>query len=119
MSELGIHYRRGPATVTGSPRPRQGPHAGDRLPDTPAGLQRRVAGPGYHLLFGGPTRSWPQDPPLGGRGDLVSVHHLGTQSPWPGITHALVRPDGYVGYLARGTDLTGLRAYLDRWLPAR
>lgn len=46
------------------------------------------------------------------------MHRLGTQSPWPGITHALVRPDGYVGYLSRGTDLTGLRAHLDHWLPA-
>ncbi|MFF9121295.1 FAD-dependent monooxygenase [Streptomyces massasporeus] len=118
VSELGIHYRRGPATATGPQRPRQGPRAGDRLPDTPAGLQRRVAGPGYHLLLTGPGDAWPEDPPPGGRRDLVSVHRIGTQSPWPGITHALVRPDGYVGYVARGTDLTGLRAYLDHWLPA-
>ncbi|MFJ3506920.1 FAD-dependent monooxygenase [Streptomyces luteogriseus] len=118
VSELGIHYRRGPASVTGPRRPRQGPRAGDRLPDTPAGLQRRAAGPDYHLLLTGPGRAWPEDPPLDGRGDLVRVHRLGAQSPWPGIAHALVRPDGYVGYLARGTDLTGLRTYLDHWLPA-
>ncbi|MFD5163869.1 FAD-dependent monooxygenase [Streptomyces hawaiiensis] len=118
VSELGIHYRRGPASVTGPHRPRQGPRAGDRLPDTPAGLQRRVAGPGYHLLLTGPTHVWPKDPPLGGRPGLLSAHHLGTLSPWPGIAHALVRPDGYVGYLAGGTDLTGLRTHLDRWLPA-
>lgn len=117
VSELGIHYRRGPASVTGPHRPRPGPRAGDRLPDTPAGLQRRVAGPGYRLLLTGPGRSWPEDPPLGGRRVEVTVHRLGAQSPWPGVAHALVRPDGYVGYLARGTDLTGLRAYLDRWLP--
>ncbi|MBB6417534.1 FAD-dependent monooxygenase [Streptomyces sp. AK010] len=118
VSELAVHYRRGPASITGPHRPRQGPRAGDRLPDTPAGLQRRIAGPGYHFLLTGPDRAWPEDPPPGGRHDLVSVHRLGTRSPWPGITHALVRPDGYVGYLARGTDLTGLRAYLDHWLPA-
>ncbi|MFH9892890.1 FAD-dependent monooxygenase [Streptomyces luteogriseus] len=118
VSELGIHYRHGPASVTGPRRPRQGPRAGDRLPDTPAGLQRRAAGPDYHLLLTGPGRAWPEDPPLDGRGDLVRVHRLGAQSPWPGIAHALVRPDGYVGYLARGTDLTGLRTYLDHWLPA-
>jgi hypothetical protein len=28
----------------------------------------------------------------------------------------LVRPDGHIGYRAGGTDLTGLFAYLDRWL---
>ncbi|MEU1320443.1 FAD-dependent monooxygenase [Streptomyces tibetensis] len=117
VSELGIHYRRGPASVTGRHRPRQGPRAGDRLPDAPAGLQRRVAGPGYHLLLTGPAHVWPDDLPPGGRRDLLTVHHLGPRSPWPGLTHALVRPDGYVGHLAGGTDLTGLRAYLDRWLP--
>jgi 2-polyprenyl-6-methoxyphenol hydroxylase-like FAD-dependent oxidoreductase len=118
VSELGIHYRRGPASATGPQRPRQGPRAGDRLPDTPAGLQRRIAGPGYHLLLTGPAHHWPENLPLGERHGLLSVHRLGPRSPWPGTTHALVRPDGYVGYLARGTDLTGLRAYLDRWLPA-
>ncbi|CAL9353006.1 3-(3-hydroxy-phenyl)propionate_3-hydroxycinnamic acid hydroxylase [Streptomyces sp. enrichment culture] len=118
VSELGIHYRSGPASATGPQRPRQGPRAGDRLPDTPAGLQRRIAGPGYHLLLTGPAHHWPQDLPLGERHGLLSVHRLGTRSPWPGVTQALVRPDGYVGHLARGTDLTALRAYLDRWLPA-
>lgn len=117
VSEVGIHYRRGPASVTGPHRPRQGPRAGDRLPDTLAGLQRRVAAAGHHLLLTGPAHLWPEAPPLGVRRDLVSTHHLGTRSPWPGITHALVRPDGYVGYLAGGTDLTGLRTHLDRWLP--
>ncbi|GAA2253767.1 FAD-dependent monooxygenase [Streptomyces indiaensis] len=118
VSELGIHYRRGPLSVTGPHRPHRGPRAGDRLPDTPAGLQRGVAGPGYHLLLTGPGRRQPEDMPPGVRRDLLSVRHIGPRSPWPGITHALVRPDGYVGYLGRGADLAGLRAYLDRWLPA-
>ncbi|MFJ4821284.1 FAD-dependent monooxygenase [Streptomyces sp. NPDC088801] len=118
VSELGIHYRRGPASATGPHRPRQGPRAGDRLPDIPAGLQRRITGPGYHLLLTGPAHHWPQDVPLGERRGLLSVHHLGTRSPWPGVVQALVRPDGHVGHLARGTDLRALRAYLDRWLPA-
>ncbi|MEW2611292.1 FAD-dependent monooxygenase [Streptomyces sp. NPDC047880] len=118
VSELGIHYRRGPLTVSAPHRPRRGPRAGDRLPDAPAGLQRRVAGPGYHLLLTGPGGHRPEDLPPGGRRDLLDVQHLGPRSPWPGVTHALVRPDGYVGYVSRGTDLAGLRAYLDRWLPA-
>ncbi|WP_039934453.1 FAD-dependent monooxygenase [Streptomyces viridochromogenes] len=113
VSELGIHYRRSPASSTGPHRPSAGPRAGDRLPDRPAGLQRRTSGPGYHLLLAGPAHHWTPAPLTHG---LVSVHHLGADSPWPGIAHALVRPDGYVGYVARGTDLTDLWAYLDRWL---
>jgi 2-polyprenyl-6-methoxyphenol hydroxylase-like FAD-dependent oxidoreductase len=117
VSELGIHYRRGPVSATGPHRPRQGPQAGDRLPDVPPGLQKRTAAPGYHLLLTGPAHLWPPASLARGRHDLVSVHHLGTDSPWPAVTHALVRPDGHLGYVARGTDLTDLRTYLDRWLP--
>jgi hypothetical protein len=29
--------------------------------------------------------------------------------------HYLVRPDGHVGYRAAGTDLGGLRRWLERW----
>ncbi|GAA2605786.1 hypothetical protein GCM10010304_64820 [Streptomyces roseoviolaceus] len=117
VSELGIHYRRGPASTTGPHRPRQGPRAGDRLPDVPPGLHQHIAAPGYHLLLTGPAHLWPSAVPKGGRHGLLSVHHLGTDSPWPDVTHALVRPDGYVGYVAGGDDLTGLRTYLERWLP--
>ncbi|MGV9499578.1 FAD-dependent monooxygenase [Streptomyces sp. NPDC003642] len=115
VSELAVHYRRSPASTTGPNRPGGGPRAGDRLPDVPRGLQRRTAGAGYHLLLTGPHHRWPQPPPAH---ELVTVHRLGTDSPWPGVTHALVRPDGHVGYVAGGTDLTGLRAYLARWLPS-
>jgi hypothetical protein len=31
--------------------------------------------------------------------------------------HYLVRPDGHIAYRAAGTNLDGLRAYLQRWLP--
>ncbi|GHA44244.1 FAD-dependent monooxygenase [Streptomyces purpurascens] len=117
VSELGIHYRRGPASTSGPHRPRQGPQAGDRLPDVPPGLHQHTAAPGYHLLLTGPAHLWPSPVPAPGRHDLLSVHHLGTDSPWPEVTHALVRPDGYLGYVARGNDLTGLRTYLERWLP--
>ncbi|MGI3226136.1 hypothetical protein ACRJ4B_21955 [Streptomyces sp. GTA36] len=41
------------------------------------------------------------------------------ESPWPDAVQGLVRPDGYLGYVSRGADLEGLRAYLDRWLPAQ
>ncbi|MEU0042906.1 hypothetical protein [Streptomyces werraensis] len=45
------------------------------------------------------------------------MHRVGPDSPWPGVAHVLVRPDGHLGYVAHGPGLAGLRAYLDRWLP--
>jgi hypothetical protein len=120
VSELGIHYRRSPVSVAGSRPPRSGPRAGDRLPDLPRGLQARTLGPGWHLLLSGPPRLWPDErlaPVLRGRDGLVSVHRLDEESPWPDVTQGLVRPDGYLGHVARGAHLEGLRAYLDRWLP--
>lgn len=121
VSELGIHYRRSPASVDGSRPPRRGPRAGDRLPDLPSGLQARCAGPGYQVLLTGPPHLWSDEriaPLLRGRDGLVGVHRLEDQGPWPGVVHGLLRPDGYFGYVATGAQLTGLRAYLDRWLPA-
>jgi hypothetical protein len=97
-----------------------GPRAGDRLPDLPRGLQARTAGPGWHLLLAGPTRLWPDArlaPFLAGRADVLTVHRLGEQSAWPGVAHALVRPDGYLARVARGVGVDGVSAYLDRWLP--
>ncbi|MGW0333199.1 FAD-dependent monooxygenase [Streptomyces sp. NPDC003011] len=122
VSELAVHYRRSPVTVAGSRWPGRGPRAGDRLPDLPRGLQARTAGPGWHLLLSGPPATWPDErlaSVVGGRDDLIGVHRLGRRSPWQTEAQALVRPDGYLGYVARGADLAGLRAYLDRWLPAR
>ncbi|MFF4508831.1 FAD-dependent monooxygenase [Streptomyces sp. NPDC001401] len=122
VSELGIHYRHSLATSAGPRSPRRGPRAGDRLPDLPRGLQARTSGPGRHLLLSGPPALWGDEhlvSLLKGRDDLIDVHRLGDDSPWTVATHALVRPDGYLGYVARGTHLEGLRSYLDRWLPAQ
>ncbi|MCX5257062.1 FAD-dependent monooxygenase [Streptomyces canus] len=122
VSELGIHYRRSPASTAGSRPPRKGPRAGDRLPDLPRGLQARSAGSGWHLLLSGTPALWPAErlaSVLRGREDLVTVHRLGGESPWPDAVQGLVRPDGYLGYVARGARLEGLRAYLERWLPAQ
>jgi hypothetical protein len=120
VSELGIHYRRSPASTTGTRPPRHGPRAGDRLPDLPRGLQAGTAAPGWHLLLTGPPHLWPDQrlaPLLNGRADLITVHRLGDRSPWPDVAQGLVRPDGHLGYVARGAELTRLRAYLARWLP--
>jgi 2-polyprenyl-6-methoxyphenol hydroxylase-like FAD-dependent oxidoreductase len=122
VSELGIHYRRSPASTAGSRPPRKGPRAGDRLPDLPRGLQARSSGPGWHLLLSGPPALWPDErfaSVLRGRDDLISVHRLGGESPWPDAAQGLVRPDGYLGYVARGAHLEGLRAYIERWLPVQ
>ncbi|MFE9115588.1 FAD-dependent monooxygenase [Streptomyces collinus] len=100
VSELGIHYRRSPASTAGSQPPRKGPRAGDRLPDLPRGLQARSSGPGWHLLLSGPPALWPDErfaSVLRGRDDLISVHRLGGESPWPDAAQGLVRPDGYLG----------------------
>ncbi|HET6360098.1 FAD-dependent monooxygenase [Streptomyces sp.] len=119
LSELAIHYRHSPLTEEGNRRPRGGPRAGDRLPDAPAGLQALASGAGYHVLLCGPRDAWESQALTAlGRSGLVTVHHLGDQGPWPGTAHGLVRPDGYLAYRARGTDLSGLRHHLDRWLPA-
>ena len=120
VSELGIHYRRSPASATGTRPPRRGPRAGDRLPDRPRGLQKRIAAPGWHLLLTGPPHLWPDQrlaPVLDGRADLITVHRLDDRGPWPGVAQGLVRPDGHLGYVTRGAELAGLRAYVDRWLP--
>lgn len=120
VSELGIHYRHSPLTAAASRG--HGPRAGERLPDVPHGLQSRVTGPGWQLLLAGPVRAWPDEwhaPLLRGRRRLVAVHRLGQDSPWSGVALALVRPDGYLGYVAHDAEPEGLRAYLDRWLPAR
>ncbi|MFH8930297.1 FAD-dependent monooxygenase [Streptomyces pristinaespiralis] len=123
LGQLAVDYRRSPLTAAGSRPSRHGPRAGDRLPDTPPGLQALTARPGHHLLLCGPPGSWNGSPepaaPARGRAGLLHVHRLGTDAPWAGTVHCLVRPDGYIAYLATGTDLTGLSAHLDRWLPPR
>lgn len=120
VAELDIHYRRSPLSVAGPRPPGRGPRAGDRLPDLPRGLQARTAAPAWHLLLAGPPHLWPEErlaPLLAGREGLVTVVRLGERGPWRGAAHALVRPDGHLGYVARGTDVGGLSAYAARWLP--
>jgi 2-polyprenyl-6-methoxyphenol hydroxylase-like FAD-dependent oxidoreductase len=138
VSQLTINYRNSPAVHEGQPRLRHGPHPGDRLPDAPLSLDgnpttlhKAVAAPGFHLLLAGPANAWPSPAPPA----LVQVHRL-THRPLPAAlvdieghahrrlgldpthtAHYLVRPDGHIAYRAAGTNLDGLRAYLQRWLP--
>ncbi|WP_346533719.1 FAD-dependent monooxygenase [Micromonospora sp. DPT] len=144
VSQLGIAYRRSPLSTDGPRPPRKGPRAGDRLPDAPVSgadggtLHRLTAAPRWHLLLCGPAPAWSTGATAGlaqrypGR---LTVHRL-TESDTtggavaaaralrqlglaPGASAAyLVRPDGHVGYRSGGTELAGLTAYLDRWLPS-
>jgi hypothetical protein len=95
--------------------------------------------PTFHLLLCGPLAAWRDDAAAELAGlwpEVVAVHRLsrdnraGTLHDQQGLAsrrlgvrpsepaHYLVRPDGYIGYRATGTDLTGLRGYLQHWLAA-
>lgn len=145
ISQLAIRYRHTPLSTNGPNPPRRGPKAGDRLPDAPVvhngdttTLHARTAGPEWHLLLCGPSTAWPAaelarlDQPQHGLLTLcrldasdtsgaprdrasVALRRLGLAP--ADSAHYLLRPDGYIGYRAGGTDLTGLHAYLRRWLP--
>jgi 2-polyprenyl-6-methoxyphenol hydroxylase-like FAD-dependent oxidoreductase len=108
-------------------------------------LHRALAAQGFHLLLCGPAVFWPAGAvadAVDGYGHLVTVHYLardggpdvliddsGAALSRLGVTGSqatvlyLIRPDGHVAYRA-GVDrddvdlsgLTGLRAYLARWL---
>ena len=141
ISPLGIGDRRSPAVREGRPRLRRGPRAGDRLPDArvtrdgqACWLGEALAAPGFHLLLCGPAGGWDAGQVatlVEGSHGLLAVHHL-TREAGPGAlhdpdgvalarlgvgrtAHYLVRPDGHVGYRAAGTDLRGLRRWLDQW----
>jgi 2-polyprenyl-6-methoxyphenol hydroxylase-like FAD-dependent oxidoreductase len=138
VSELGIHYRRSPIVVEGTPSPRGGAKAGDRLPDAPVvkdgratWLQAEVVGPRFHLLLCGPPAAWDR-----GRVDAltqrfrgcVAVSYLTTSSDAEALVDTtgeahrrlghgdtmqfLVRPDGHIGFRCGGTDLDGASAFL-------
>ncbi len=144
VSQLGIRYRDSPLSTEGRPGLRHRPRAGDRLPNAavrrggrPGWLHDILTEPRLHVLLCGPIGSWDAAVVATIRDrhpDLVAVHHL-TPDPEPGAlqdaegsalhrlgaaarpAQFLVRPDGYLGYRSAGTDLSGLGAYLDRWLP--
>ncbi len=118
LSQLGVNYRRSPLSIDGTPPPRRGPRAGDRLPDrtvTVAGrslrLHELLARPGVHVLLDRDAAALDTRPP---RGPLVSMHRL-TSSSGRGLT--AVRPDGYIGLRTEIADATQLDAWLGLVLP--
>jgi 2-polyprenyl-6-methoxyphenol hydroxylase-like FAD-dependent oxidoreductase len=138
ISQLSIRYRNSPLSVEGTPRLGRGPRAGDRVPDSRIildGRQTTVHGSlspsAFHLLCFGPLDSWAGRKPIDAPwSDLIRVATVSADAA-PGVwtdptrsvlrrfglrgsdvAHFLVRPDGYIGYRARGSDLTGVNAYL-------
>jgi hypothetical protein len=127
----------------GHPAPRQGPKAGDRLPDARIAkdgqrcwLGDALAERRFHLLLCGDPGGWDAGhlaAMCGRYPDTLAVHHLVREATLGGLhdvdgqalaqlgvndtAHYLIRPDGHIGYRATGTDLDGLGRYLARWLP--
>jgi 2-polyprenyl-6-methoxyphenol hydroxylase-like FAD-dependent oxidoreductase len=136
IAQLSINYRDSPLSTDGPGVRRRGPRAGDRLPDAPVALDGRQTTlhaalcsgtPGYRLLLCGPASGevgevgpWPvtvhrlsrdREPGVLHDGTGVALRRLGATP-----VHYLVRPDGHIAYRSAGLDLTGVRAYLSRWL---
>jgi 2-polyprenyl-6-methoxyphenol hydroxylase-like FAD-dependent oxidoreductase len=143
IAQLGVRYRRSRAVQEGTPAPKRGPRAGDRMPDAPIrqdGAERRLhealTGPMFHLLLCGPPERWSKrrvDGLRERRADVLRVDRL-TRTPTAGalyddggdafrrlgvddVAQYLVRPDGYIGFRSASTELGQVAAYLDRWLP--
>jgi hypothetical protein len=138
VSELGIRYRRSPVVAEGTPRLREGPRAGDRLPDVQllkggrvVYLQQAIAGPHLSLLLCGDPQMWDSGTiaQLQTRyGRLLSLSYLSREPHDNGLVdhtgdafarlavreHAqyLVRPDGYIAYRSAGRGVDALEAYL-------
>jgi hypothetical protein len=132
VSQLGIGYRKSPLSANGTGTPRSGIKAGDRLPDAalsaegqPASLHQLTAAAGWHLLLCG--QGWRTDQAqldqypdvvavhrLKGAGYEQALHRLGVRPGQQALF--LIRPDGHLAFL--GNELTELKSYLDRWLPA-
>ena len=114
LSQLRVSYRGSPLSVEGTPRPRGGLRAGDRLPDrtvTSAGgsirLHALIATPGVHVLL---ERDAARLDDVAA-GAMVNVHRL-TSAAGQGLM--AIRPDGYIGFRCRTADPHQLSAWLTR-----
>jgi 2-polyprenyl-6-methoxyphenol hydroxylase-like FAD-dependent oxidoreductase len=114
LSQLAVSYRDSPLSVEGTPRPREGPRAGERLPDRTvetAGrsirLHELIARPGVHVLLDRDADRLEALP----LGPLVHIHRL-TSTPGRGLI--AVRPDGYIGFRCQIAETRQLNAWLAR-----
>jgi hypothetical protein len=112
LSQLAVSYRGSPLSVEGTPPPRYGPRAGDRLPDKTVRTSGRtvrlhelLARPGVHVFL---ERDAGRLDDLA-TGPTVHVHRL-TSAPGHGLI--AVRPDGHVGFRCQTADTNQLTAWL-------
>jgi hypothetical protein len=114
LSQLTVSYRGSPLSVEGTPRPRGGPRAGDRLPDKAvcsAGrgirLHELFSRPGVHVLLD-------RDAQLAGTAPLGPLIHVRRLTSSPGRGLIAVRPDGYIGFRCKVAEASQLDAWLAR-----
>jgi 2-polyprenyl-6-methoxyphenol hydroxylase-like FAD-dependent oxidoreductase len=115
LSQLWFGYRHSSLSIEGKPRRRDGPRAGDRLPDQLVSsggqairLHELLARPGVHILLdrdADPLSVLPSNP-------FVRVHRISSS---PGRGLIAVRPDGYVGFRGQTVEPGQLAAWLS-WL---
>jgi hypothetical protein len=112
LSQLDVHYRHSPMTVSGRPPGRHGARPGERLPDAPVTvdghtvrLHALLARPGMHVLLDRDAH-----PPTG----LGPFAHLHRVDDWPGTGALIVRPDGYIGYRTGAAAPGDIAAWLTR-----
>jgi hypothetical protein len=113
LSQLAVSYRDSPLSVEGTPRPREGPRAGERLPDRTVRTAARsirlhelIARPGVHVLLDRDADRLEALP----LGPLVHIHRTST----PGRGLVAVRPDGYIGFRCQIAETRQLNAWLAR-----
>jgi hypothetical protein len=111
ISERDVNYRDSPI-VAEHRRPHDAPRPGDLAPDEDPRVREALRGTEHVLLAF-------DDQPVA---DLVAGEYRGlirttnvpsAREAFGGASLCLVRPDGYVGYIAGDADEAALRGYLD------
>jgi len=110
LSGTWVHHRSSPISLEGPTR--QGPRAGDRLPDArvesdgePADLHELLARPGVAVLLS-------RDAPVVAR-TLVGAHVTVLRLDRPGRGVSVIRPDGFVGFTSGLADEAEVGSWLD------
>ena len=138
-SQINHNYPGSPAVEQAKKAPKQGPRAGDRAPYGLFGngtdLYELLLGPEHHLLFfEGANSDFTRlavarkeiEALLDRYETSFSIHRVSVENKQlherygveaPGLF--LIRPDGHIAYSGEGTDVVGLKIYLDRLFTPR